>query len=90
MNQLVDVAVIELVGELLPRLEVEFRLVEAAAEPLAILRNEAGDETSAHCGGYQHYPVEQSSDDRHRRALLHAARRVREPLRSSRAARCRQ
>ena len=44
LDQAADIAVVEPIGQVLPRREVDARLIETATEPLAILRDEAGYE----------------------------------------------
>jgi hypothetical protein len=64
LDQLVDVAVIELIGEPLPRLKIEPRLIEMTAEALSVLRDEARDETTGHHRGDQQQSVEQTAQNR--------------------------
>src|SRR5437762_9281663 len=69
LDQRPDIAVMELVGEPLPGLEVEPRLIEAAAEALPILRNETRDETAGDHRAHHQQSVEQAVKKHHRAAV---------------------
>jgi hypothetical protein len=61
LDQGLEIAVMELVGEPLPGLEIEPRLIEAAAESLPILRDEAGDQAPGHHRAHYQHSVEQAA-----------------------------
>jgi hypothetical protein len=61
LDQFLDVALMELIGEPLPGLEIEPSLIEPAPESLPILRDETGDEASGHHRAYQQQSVEQAA-----------------------------
>ena len=58
LNERIQVAVVQLVGDLLPWFQIELRLVESAAEALAVLRNESWNQAAGHDGGDQQEAVE--------------------------------
>ena len=68
LDQLAEIAVIVLIGELLPWREVEPRLIEATAQPLAVLHDEARHETAGHHGACQQQSIEQTTQQQHRSA----------------------
>ena len=61
-DEALDVALVILVGELLPGREIEPCLIEPAAEPLAVLGDEARHEAAGDHGAHQQQSVEQSAD----------------------------
>jgi len=64
-DQPLDITLVVLLSKALPWLEVEPRLIEPAAEPLAILRDEAWHEPACDHGAYEQQSIEQSSYERH-------------------------
>src|SRR5690348_466637 len=67
-DELLEIALIVLLGQPLPGLEIEPCLIEPSAETLAVLCDEARHETACDDGAYQQQAIEQASDKRHRRA----------------------
>lgn len=63
LDQLAQITVVVLVRDLLPRRKVEARLIEAAAQPLAILRDEPRDEAARDDGTYQQEPIDETPDE---------------------------
>jgi hypothetical protein len=49
-NERLHVAAMELIGDTLPGLEIDLGLVKPPTEALAVLRNEARNETASHNG----------------------------------------
>src|SRR5215470_6258157 len=66
-DQPLDVTLVVLLSEALPRLEVEPRLIEPAAEPLAILCDEPWHEPACDHGAYEEQSIEQSFYEWHGR-----------------------
>src|SRR6516164_1789878 len=66
-DQPLDISVVVLVGQVLPRGEIEPGLIEAAAETLPVLRDEARDEPASDHGAHEQKPIEQSPDKGHHR-----------------------
>ena len=60
------IALVELVGEFLPGRQVKLRLVQAAAEALAILGDEARDESAGDDAADEQQAIQKASDDSHR------------------------
>jgi hypothetical protein len=65
LNQLSQIAVEALVGDLLPGGKIQARLIEATAEALSILCDEPGHEAACHHGTDEEEPVKESADERH-------------------------
>src|SRR5213082_3592694 len=66
LNQLADIALIELIGDSLPGLEIESGLIEATPQALAVLRDETRHQTAGHRRGHQKQSIEQSAQEQHR------------------------
>ncbi len=60
LDELAEVTLVELVGQLLPRRKIEARLIEAAAEALAVLGDEAGHQAAGHHGADEKNAIEQT------------------------------
>ena len=65
LNQLADIALIELIGDSLPGLEIESGLIEATPQALAVLRDETRHQTAGHRRGHQKQSIEQSAQEQH-------------------------
>jgi hypothetical protein len=61
LNQLPDIALIELVGDSLPGFKIESGLIKSTPQPLAVLRDETWQQTAGHDGGHQKQSIEQST-----------------------------
>src|SRR5215469_17059933 len=61
LDQLVQISLEVLIGDFLPRPEVEPRLIEPAAEPLPVLGDEPRHQAARHDGADEEHPVKQSS-----------------------------
>jgi hypothetical protein len=65
LDQLLQITVMILIGELLPRFKIEARLVEATAETLAVLGDEAGHKPAGHDRADQKQPIQKPTQDCH-------------------------
>jgi hypothetical protein len=70
LDQAPKIAVKRLIRDSLPGFEVEPRLIESPAEPLPVLRDEAGHESTRRDGANQNQPVQQATQDAHCDAAL--------------------
>ena len=61
-DQPLDVSLVVLIRQALPRGEIEPGLIEAAAESLPVLCDEAGDESACDDGAHEQQSIEQSPD----------------------------
>ena len=61
LDEFVEMAVEHLLRHASPGLEVEFRLIQPAAEPLTVLGNESGHQPADDDGGYQDQSIQQAT-----------------------------
>jgi hypothetical protein len=61
LDQLVEIALVELVGDSLPGFEIESGLIESTSQALAVLRDEAWHQTPGYDGARYQQPIEQSA-----------------------------
>ena len=65
-DELLQIAVVKLIGEFLPGREVQLRLVQSTAEALAILGDEPREQSSGNHATDQQQAIQQAADDSHR------------------------